>query len=205
MALLMLTMMIKPCMRDGQPAYSQRPHHPQFTKLDTVWVCSKHTAVHMKHNVLCTKHSADMNETQGGVSQVGERSPTHVPRPTITPREMEEQALLNWAHTRITTITLSYQYETQSNALSYHYICIQNTRNHDLLIFYVQNTNYQEALLGCKQCTMFLLRTLYTLHGHRNNTAITLSYLRDKAITLFPLIYINLTPLDRRKCNINLS
>ena len=52
--------------------------------------------------------SADMNETQGGVSKVGERSPTHVPRPTITPREMEEQALLNWAHMRITTITLSY-------------------------------------------------------------------------------------------------
>ena len=130
MALLMLTMMIKPCMRDGQPAYSQRPHHPQFTKLDTVWVCSKHTAVHMKHNVLCTKHSADMNETQGGVSQVGERSPTHVPRPTITPREMEEQALLNWAHTRITTITLSYQYETQSNALSYHFLYIQNTMHY---------------------------------------------------------------------------
>ena len=126
----MLTMMIKPCMRDGQPAYSQRPHHPQFTKLDTVWVCSKHTAVHMKHNVSCTKHSANMNETQGGVSQVGERSPTHVPRPTITPREMEEQALLNWAHTHITTITLSYQYETLSSILFYHYSYIQNTTHY---------------------------------------------------------------------------
>ena len=53
---------------------------------------------------VCTTTTVGVYNYNSGV----QRSPTHVLRPTITRREMEEQALLNWAHTRITTITLSH-------------------------------------------------------------------------------------------------
>ena len=106
-------------------------------------------------------------------SAVG-RSPTHVPRPTITRREMEEQALLNWAHTRITTITLSYLTHT-TITLSITAIISQLSHHHNYHIILLDSHNYH--IIYHIVISSLLSQLSLSLSDPYNYQIITMSYL----------------------------